>query len=164
MELKNVDLRLLSSDANGYLGGRKMKLATTYICVKDINKSLHFYKSILQREPLYCNDDRWIAFDCGNQIALYNKKYDEKLLLESNTSHFNQAYIDAFYKEEKLKKNNVVIFNFVVDDLKREHERIKALDIGEVSEVMYVNVHIPYYYFNVVDPDGNILEITGKYY
>lgn len=30
-----------------------MKLATTYICVEDIEKSLHFYKALLQQEPLY---------------------------------------------------------------------------------------------------------------
>lgn len=28
---------------------------------------------------------------------------------------------------------------------------------------MYVNVHMPYWYFNIFDPDGNALEITGKY-
>ena len=55
-----------------------MKLGTTYICVSDMEKSLKFYRLLLQKEPLYCNDDRWIAFDCGNQIALYKKKYDEK--------------------------------------------------------------------------------------
>ena len=53
-----------------------MRLGTTYICVEDMEKSLNFYKLLLQKEPLYCNDDRWIAFDCGNQLALYNKKYD----------------------------------------------------------------------------------------
>lgn len=31
-----------------------------------------------------------------------------------------------------------------------------------VSKIMYVNVHMPYYYFNVIDSDGNILEITGN--
>ncbi|WP_305113475.1 VOC family protein [Thomasclavelia cocleata] len=140
-----------------------MKLGTTYICVDDMEKSFKFYKLLLQKEPLYCNDDRWIAFDCGNQIALYNKKYDENLLKNSSEIHFNQAYIDDFHKEDGCKKNNIVIFNFEVENLKREYERIKALNIGEVSEIMYVNVHMPYYYFNVIDPDGNILEITGNY-
>lgn len=140
-----------------------MKLGTTYICVNDIEKSLNFYKLLLQIEPLYYNDDRWIAFDCGNQIALYNKKYDEKLLTISKDIHFNQAYIDDFFKEENEKKNNIVILNFEVDDLKREYERITSLKIGKVSEIMYVNVHRPYYYFNVIDPDGNVLEITGNY-
>ena len=84
-----------------------MKLGTTYICVQDMEKSLNFYRAILQQEPLYCNDDRWIAFDCGNQLALYNKKYDEKLLKESDKIHFNQAYLDEFYREEDSKKNNL---------------------------------------------------------
>lgn len=26
--------------------------------------------------------------------------------------------------------------------------------------MMYVNVHLPYWYFNIKDPDGNILEIA----
>lgn len=141
-----------------------MKLVTTYICVNDMKKSLNFYKSILQCEPVYYNDDRWVAFDCGSQIALYNKKYDEVLLKESNNVYFNQAYINDFFNEDDLKKNNIVIFNFEVKDLKKEYERIKSLNIGEVSEIMYVNVHIPYYYFNVCDPDGNILEIFGNYH
>ena len=140
-----------------------MRLGTTYICVEDMEKSLNFYKLLLQKEPLYCNDDRWIAFDCGNQLALYNKKYDEKLIKESYEIQFNQAYIDDFFKEDKYKKNNIVIFNFEVKDLKSEYQRIKSLGIGKVSEIMYVNVHMPYYYFNVIDPDGNILEITGNY-
>ena len=140
-----------------------MRLGTTYICVEDMEKSLNFYRMLLQKEPLYCNDDRLIAFDCGNQLALYNKKYDEKLIKESNEIHFNQAYIDDFFKEDKYKKNNIVIFNFEVEDLKSEYQRIKSLGIGKVSEIMYVNVHMPYYYFNVIDPDGNILEITGNY-
>ncbi len=140
-----------------------MKLGIIYICVNDIEKSLKFYKLLLQKEPLYCNDNRWIVFDCGNQLALYNKQYDEKFLKSSKDIHFNQAYIDDFLKEDAYKKNNIVIFNFEVEDLKSEYERIKALEIGKVSKIMYVNIHRPYYYFNVTDPDGNVLEITGKY-
>ena len=47
--------------------------------------------------------------------------------------------------------------------MKSEYKRLKDLNIGEVSDIMYVNVHMPYYYFNIIDPDGNILEITGNY-
>ena len=140
-----------------------MKLGTTYICVEDMEKSLKFYKALLQKEPLYCNDDRWIAFDCGNQIALYNKKYDERLIKEAWDIHFDQAYLNDFCKVDLPKKNNIVIFNFEVDDLKAEYNRIKDLSIGEVSEIFYVNIHMPYYYFNIIDPDGNVLEITGNY-
>lgn len=140
-----------------------MKLGVTYICVEDLKKSLEFYRTILQQDPLYCNDERWIEFDCGNHLALYNKQYDEKLLKESKEVHFNQTYLDDFYKDVGLRKNNIVVFNFEVDNLMAEYNRIKNASIATVSEIMYVNVHIPYYYFNVIDPDGNVLEITGKY-
>lgn len=138
-----------------------MKLGTTYICTEDINKSCAFYQGLLQQEPIYRNEDRWIVFACG--ISLYNRKYDERLIEENKLTHFNQAYIDEFYKEDQIKKNNIVIFNFEVDDLRKEYERIKDLSIGEVTEILYVNIFTPYYYFNITDPDGNVLEITGEY-
>jgi lactoylglutathione lyase len=140
-----------------------MKLGTTYICVSDIQKSLAFYKILLQKEPLYANEDRWITFDCGNTLSLYNKHYDEKIMGKEENKNFNQAYIDNFYKDNEQPKNNIVIFNFEVDDLKQEYERLQRLNIGKVSDIMYVNIHMPYWYFNIEDPDGNIIEITGMY-
>jgi lactoylglutathione lyase len=40
---------------------------------------------------------------------------------------------------------------------------VKALSIGKVSEIMYVNISSPYYFFVLDDPDGNTIEITGYY-
>ena len=139
-----------------------MKLGTTYICVKNMKKSMDFYELLLQSKPVHANNDRWVTFDCGNSISLYNKEYDEILLEKGSKECFNQAYIDDFHKEDLEKKNNIIILNFVVKNLKSEYERLKSLNIGEVSQMMYVNVHLPYWYFNIKDPDGNILEITGN--
>ena len=138
-----------------------MVLGTTYIFVNDIKKSLEFYSKLLQENPLMANDDRWVQF--SNKIALYNKAYDAKIIGKEPSERFNQAYIDDFYKDTGELKNNMVVFNFEVDDLKQEYERLKKANIGEISELMYVNVHMPYWYFNIIDPDGNTLEITGKY-
>ncbi len=138
-----------------------MVLGTTYIIVSDIKKSLEFYSKLLQEKPLKSNDDRWVQF--SNKIALYNKAYDVKIIGKEPSERFNQAYIDDFYKNIGAPKNNLVVFNFEVDDLKDEYERLKKANIGEISELMYVNVHRPYWYFNIIDPDGNTLEITGKY-
>lgn len=140
-----------------------MTLGTTYICVNDMQKSLAFYKLLLQKEPLYANEDRWITFDCGNFLSLYNKHYDEKIVSKEENEYFNQAYINDFFIDKGAPQNNIVILNFEVDDLKQEYERLLALDIGKVSEIMYVNIHMPYWYFNIEDPDGNTIEITGKY-
>lgn len=138
-----------------------MTLGTMYIIVDNIEKSVEFYRLLLQEEPLHSNDDRWVQF--SNKIALYNRAYDEKIIGREPSERFNQAYIDDFYKSSRLRKNNMVVFNFVVDDLKREYQRLKNLNIGDVSELMYVNIHMPYWYFNIIDPDGNVLEITGRY-
>lgn len=138
-----------------------MVLGTTYIYVNDLKKSLEFYSNLLQENPLKENDDRWVQF--SNKIALYNKVYDAKIIGKEQSEKFNQAYIDEFFKDTGVPKNNLVVFNFEVDDLKEEYERLKKANIGEISELMYVNVHMPYWYFNIIDPDGNTLEITGKY-
>lgn len=140
-----------------------MRLGTTYICVEDMGKSLAFYKALLQMEPAEQNSDRWATFACGNCLSLYNKHFDEKLLQTEPSGCFNQAYLEDFRREEGARINNLVIFNFEVEDLAAEYDRIRSLQIGEVSELMYVNVHMPYWYFNVKDPDGNLLEITGPY-
>ena len=49
------------------------------------------------------------------------------------------------------------------EDLKAEYEKIKKLNICEISEIMYVNITEPYYYFNIYDPEGNTIEISGNY-
>ncbi|MBE6714321.1 MAG: VOC family protein [Ruminococcaceae bacterium] len=138
-----------------------MFLATAYIYVNDINASKEFYKKLLSEEPQFENEDRWVQF--SNKIALYNRKYDEKIITKEPREKFNKAYIDEFAKDTGEKKNNIVVFNFCTDDLKTEHERLKSLKIGEVSDLMYVNVFTPYWYFNITDPDGNVIEITGSY-
>jgi len=53
------------------------------------------------------------------------------------------------------------VLNFWVDDLQREYDRLKELEIGEMTEI--IKVHDGYYYFNVLDPDKNVCEITGGY-
>lgn len=138
-----------------------MKLGSTYICVNDINKSLTFYKNILNIEPTFMNEDRWIQFDCGNTFALYNAEYDEALIANKQGSkHFNEEYIDTFEMENhKQRMNTMVVFNFYCENIHVEYERIKNLNI-EVSELKYVNVFKPYWYFTVYDPDGNEIEIS----
>ncbi len=138
-----------------------MKLSTIYVIVKDIEKSTKFYRKLLQEEPLYNNDDRWVQF--SNFIALYNKNYDKKFINDKSSERFNEVYIKDFVADKGVPENNIVIFNFEVENLVFEYKRLKDLEIGEVSDLMYVNVHMPYWYFNIIDRDGNVIEITGQY-
>ena len=51
-----------------------MELISTYIETEDFNKSVEFYKNILQIEPIIYCENRWVEFECGNKIAIYNIK------------------------------------------------------------------------------------------
>lgn len=143
-----------------------MELISAYIETEDFNKSINFYKKILQIEPIVFCENRWVEFELGNKIALYNKKFDEQKIKDNSNieENYNKAYIDDFNSKKSDKKNNIVTFNFYTENLKDEYERIKKLKICDVSEVMYVNIVEPYYYFNVSDPDGNLLEICSDKY
>lgn len=143
-----------------------MELISTYIETEDFNKSINFYKKILQIEPIIFCENRWVEFEVGNKIALYNKKFDEQKIKDNSNiqENYNKAYIDDFNSKKSDKKNNIVTFNFYTENLKNEYERIKELKICDVSEVMYVNIVEPYYYFNIFDPDGNLLEICSDKY
>ena len=76
-----------------------MELISTYIETNDFDKSIEFYKDVLQIEPFVFCEGRWVEFECGNKISLYNKKFDlEKI--NDNSSNYNQTYIDDFNKEK----------------------------------------------------------------
>ena len=143
-----------------------MKLISTYIETEDFNKSINFYKKVLQIEPIIFCENRWVEFEVGNKIALYNKKFDEQKIKDNSEIHnnYNKAYINDFNSRKLDRKNNIVTFNFYTENLKNEYERIKELKICNVSEIMYVNIVEPYYYFTISDPDGNILEICSDKY
>lgn len=143
-----------------------MELISTYIETENFNKSINFYKKILQIEPIVFCENRWVEFEVGNKIALYNKKFDEQKIKDNSNiqENYNKAYIDDFNSKKSDIKNNIVTFNFYTENLKDEYERIKKLKICDVSEVMYVNIVEPYYYFNISNPDGNLLEICSDKY
>ena len=56
---------------------------------------------------------------------------------------------------EKVFQKNGIVYN-------EEYNRIKQLNICKMSEIMYVNITEPYYYFNIFDPEGNTIEICSN--
>jgi lactoylglutathione lyase len=109
--------------------------------------------------------NRWAQFNFdGKCIALYSCDYDNQMLERGSDLdlHYNQQYI-TYFKERKIHYGNNMVLNFWVENLNEEYSRIKALMIGKVSEIMYINISSPYYFFVIDDPDGNTIEITGSY-
>jgi lactoylglutathione lyase len=56
------------------------------------------------------------------------------------------------------------VLNFWAENLEKEREKIVQLSISDkLTKIKYINNVKPYYYFQLTDPDGNIIEITGQY-
>lgn len=141
-----------------------MELCCTYIETNKFKEVVSFYEKILQIKPNIYTKNRWVEFECGNKLSIYNRKFDEEKLKNENSINYNEAYIKDFKKEQNKKFNNIITLNFYTKDLNTEYSRIKELNIGEISEIMYVNITEPYYYFTIKDPEGNLLEICGDKY
>ena len=139
-----------------------MKLCSTYIETDKFNEVVEFYEKIFQVKGNIYTKNRWIEFDFGNKLAIYNRLYDEKKIKSEDLKDcYNDEYIKNFNIDRGEKKNNIVTFNFYTSNLKNEYERIKKINICNMSEIMYVNITDPYYYFNIFDPEGNTIEICS---
>ncbi|MBO5349657.1 MAG: VOC family protein [Clostridia bacterium] len=140
-----------------------MELYSTYIETDKFEEVVKFYEQILQLKPNIYTKDRWVEFNIGNKLAIYNKVYDEEKIKSGNLQdNFNSEYIKNFNIDRGEKKNNIITLNFYAENLKEEYKRIKELNICKMSEIMYVNITEPYYYFNIYDPEGNTIEICSN--
>ncbi|OGO78338.1 MAG: hypothetical protein A2Y23_04895 [Clostridiales bacterium GWB2_37_7] len=141
-----------------------VKLGSTYLIVKDFEKSITFFETLLEMKVSAQRFNRWAQFNFnGNCIALLNPKYDEDIIKQGEDleNHFSKEYLE-YQQNRNIQYGNNFVLNFYIDDLIAEYERIKNLDIGKMTEIMYLNISSPYYHFLLEDPDGNIIEITGR--
>jgi lactoylglutathione lyase len=140
-----------------------LSFGATYLIVKNMEISENFYTKLFEKDPDEIIETRWKQYKLdGGCLALYNREYDNELLEKSKNAgkSFDEKYIEYFRKEE-IRYGNNVILNLSVDDLKIEYERLNKLNIGNISEIQYVKIAFPYYFFMIEDPDGNKIEITG---
>jgi transcriptional regulator with XRE-family HTH domain len=120
-----------------------LRLSSVYLITKNMAESINFYEKLLcmrvsTRHPVFAE----FFFD-SHCIALM----DVAKLPEH----------DSVYKG-----SHKFVLNFSVTDLVAEQLRIKNLDIGKVGDIK--RGHETYYFFNVIDPDGNVCEINGQVY
>jgi lactoylglutathione lyase len=133
---------LLMDESLVYAKPNKQRLCFgMYLIVKDFEKSIDFYEKLLSMRVSTLNPDRFAQFFFdGIAYSLMN---------ESNLP--GQDY----------SGNCRFVFNPWIYNLSAEHTRVKSLNIGPVTEIMHA--HTDYYFFEVCDPDGNVIEITGQY-
>lgn len=142
-----------------------MQLGSIYLIVKDFNKSIDFYEKLLNMKVSAKNMDRFAQFEFGgHNISLMNGYFDVQN--PGLTEHKGQ-YVEKFDNLPAIAESentHKFVLNFWTEDLVKEREKILSLNISDlVTEIKYVNNVMPYYYFQLEDPDGNVIEITGEY-
>jgi lactoylglutathione lyase len=142
-----------------------MHLGSVYLVVKDFNKSVDFYENLLEVKVSTKNMERFAQFKFeGHNISIMNGYFDNQN--PELTIHRGQ-YVEEFdnlVAIAEAENTHKFVFNFWTEDLEKERERLSNINISHlVTEIKYVNNVMPYYYFQVADPDGNVIEVTGSY-
>lgn len=143
-----------------------MHLGSIYLIVRDFHKSIIFYEKLLQMPVTKKNMDRFAMFDFeGKCIALMNGYFDsenpDKVIHEGEYLE----YFDDLETISTLPNSRKSVLNFWDENLREEYNRVKELDITDnITKIKYVCNVSPYYYFQLTDPDGNIIEVTGDYH
>lgn len=118
-----------------------MKLYSTYIETDKFNEVVNFYESVFLEKGNVYTENRWVEFDFGNKLSIYNRLYDEDKITNGNLEdNYNEEYIKNFKIDKGKRQNNIVTFNFYTESLLEEYKRIKTLNICKITEIMYVNI------------------------
>lgn len=140
-----------------------MRAGSIYLIVRDFDQSVEFYEKVFDMKVSATNGKRFAMFQNeGLNLCLMNGYYDvqhpEQLVTKGqHVPEYDDT--DVIAKAENTRK---VFINLGVEDLDKEFERIKGLNIGtNLTNIRYLNVFSPYWYFTFMDPDGNPIEITG---
>ena len=113
-----------------------------YLIVKDFPKAIDFYEKLL----------------CMRVSTIGENRFGQFFISGIAMSIMNEAHLhDHDYSGCGSHK---FVLNFWIPNLAQEHARVKSLNLGPVTEIMKPSPS--YQFFNIYDPDGNVIEITGQ--
>ncbi len=147
-ELFNVstDALLLRNAEDEQAKKNPLHLGSIYLIVKDFERSVEFYEKFL---------DVKVGDRCRSGNKFVEFYFDNKCILLMNESNLIGHCTD-------LSSPYKFVQNYWVEDLLTEYERVKKLNIGDVTEIR--EAYPTYNYFHLTDPDNNIIEVTGGYH
>ncbi len=147
-ELFNVstDTLLLRNAEAEQISKNPLHLGSIYLIVKDFERSVEFYEKFL---------DVKVGDRCRSGNKFVEFYFDNKCISLMNESNLIGHCTD-------LNSPYKFVQNYWVEDLLTEYERVKKLNIGDVTEIR--EAYPTYHYFHLTDPDNNIIEVTGSYH
>lgn len=142
-----------------------IRLGSIYLIVKDFEKSISFYEALLNIKVTAQNMNRFAQFQFyDNNISIMNGYFDTENPEKTIRKGEYDEEFDNLANIANSENTHKFVLNFWTDNLIEEWERIKELSITDkLTSIKYVCNVSPYYYFQLTDPDGNIIEITGNY-
>jgi len=142
-----------------------MHLGSIYLIVHDFEKSIVFYEKLLQMPVTSRNMSRFASFVFeGHNISLMNGHFDSENPDKVVHKGVQTAAYDDLHNIALAPNTHKFVLNFWDEDLRMEYKRVKELGISDnLTTVKYVCNVSPYYYFQLTDPDGNVIEVTGGY-
>lgn len=141
-----TDTVLLRNTEDDTVNKNPLHLGSFYLVVKDFERSVQFYEKLLNiKIDNRCRSgNKFVEFYIdGRCLALMNESN-----IEGHCTDLNSPY--------------KFVQNYWVEELQTEYERVKSLNIGEMTEIL--EAYPTYHYFHLTDPDNNIIEITGGYH
>jgi len=121
------------------------KVADTYLKVQDMDRAVRFYEALLGVKAKYRYKDRWTSIT--DRLALYNPSSDV------------QNEVPMTDHDRPVRIGNNVVIVFMSDDIDREYERVQALGITGLTDIVEVNLVAPYRFFQCFDTEGNLIEL-----
>jgi hypothetical protein len=132
-----------------------------YINAKKFEETIEFYKKLLNKDIEVQYKTRWaqIKINEGMRLAFLNIKFDKDAI--ENNIDIKKHYNDDFIRNLPVEycSGNSIVLNMVAQNFHKEYERVKRLS-ANVSPIQYVNYMMPYHFFTVEDPEGNLVEIA----
>lgn len=133
-----------------------------YLVTRDFERSLDFYEKVLDRK-VSASNGRFAVFTLpGLNLCLMNAYFDALYPERVETWGAECPMYDDLPSIARGENSRKVFINLGVEDLAAEYERIAGLGIAEdLTQIRFIHVFSPYWYFTFTDPDGNPIEITG---
>jgi len=142
-----------------------LHLGSIYLIVNDFEKSIRFYEKLLEIPVTSQNMDRFAQFIFeGHNISIMNGHFDKDN--PSKVVHKGEYndFCDDLHDIALAVNTHKFVLNFWDENLRKEYERVKGLNIAKkLTKIKYVYNVSPYYYFQLTDPDDNVIEVTGNY-
>jgi len=113
-----------------------------------MDRAIKFYEKLLGVKIKMRYKDRWATV--LDDFGLYRPGFDKE----------NDVEMTSIESDIKLGNNSIIVFHS--SDIEEDYQRVKKLDITEISSIAELDLIAHYKFFHFKDPDGNMIEI-GQY-